>query len=115
MGWLKPLTCLLLLLAGCTRGAVQPVKELRQGYHCLQNSPPSTTSGLLPVEQAGGNLSQLQSEWGSHHGLPEGSGPEAKLHACLDEHGHQSGEAFCWVPGQPGIVLGFSINWRQKA
>ncbi len=109
MAWLKTST-FLLLLAGCTRGSVQPVQELRQGYHCLQNSPPGTTSRLFPVEQAGSHTGQLQSEWGSHHSLPEGSGPEAKLHACLDEHGHQSGEAFCWVPAQPSTILGFSIN-----
>jgi len=51
------------------------------------------------VEQVGSHTSQFQSEWGGHHSLPEGSGPEAKLHACLDKHGHQSGEESGWVKG----------------
>ena len=80
--------------AGC---AAQPIEGLRQGCDSLQNRSASDASGLLPMEQAWGDTCQLQPKWGSHHGLPEGSGLEAQLHACLDQHGHQSGAVLLLV------------------
>lgn len=76
--------------AGC---AAQPVKGLRQSCDGIQNSSASEAPGLLTLEQAWSNAGQLQSKRGGHHSLSEGAGPETKLHAGMDKHGHQSGTA----------------------
>ena len=89
------------MTAGRAWGVAQPVQELRQGGYCIQNSPSGAAPGLLPVEQAWGHIGQLKSKWGGYHSLSEGSGLEAKLHACMDKYGYQSGGVSLARPPAP--------------